>query len=383
MSRLRQIPFNQPCFAGRELRYIKDAVRVGKISGDGKYTRLCQNLIESKFNVRKVLLTTSCTDALELAALLLGLKPGDEVIVPSYTFTSTVNAFMLRGAKPIFVDIRPDTKNIDEALIEKVITRKTKAIFVVHYAGVACEMGKIMAISRKYEIPVVEDAAQAVNAKYKNRYLGTLGALGCFSFHETKNLIAGEGGAILINDKKFIERAEILREKGTNRAKFFRGEVDKYTWVDVGSSFLPSEIIAAFLYSQLEVMDEIGQRRKSCCDYYEQALRKYASLPGISLPQVPSNCSSSYHMFYLLLKDEKMRDHLAAYLKKQGILSIFHYVPLHTSPMGLSLGYRKGDFPVTEEISGRLLRLPLYNDMARSDQNYVIRNIHRYFELHA
>ena len=376
------IPFNKPTFAGRELKYIYQAVHEqNKISGDGIFAKRCHQLLENKFKKPKALLTTSCTDAMELAALLLDLKPGDEVIAPSYTFTSTVNAFMLRGAKPVFVDIRRDTLNIDESLIESKISKRTKAIFVVHYAGVACEMDSIMAIAKRHCLPVVEDAAQAVNAKYKNRYLGTIGDFGCFSFHETKNVIAGEGGALLINNIKYIERAEILREKGTNRAQFFRGEVDKYTWVDVGSSFLPSEIIAAFLLSQLEVMDKINRMRARCYARYFSAFKEYPDKWQVVLPTIPKHCSSNHHLFFLLLRDEEERDELSAFLKRKGILSIFHYVPLHSSPMGKKLGYREGDLPVSEDISRRLLRLPFYNGLTVKDQNLVIAAVHSFFKL--
>lgn len=374
-NKIIKIPFNKPCLSGNEIHYIEDAISNMHISGDGKYTKLSQKLIEEKFYAKKALLTTSCTHALEMAAILLDIKDGDEVIMPSYTFVSTANAFVLRGAKPVFVDIRPDTKNIDENLIEEKITKRTKAIVPVHYAGVACEMDKIMSLAKKYNLYVVEDAAQGVGAKYKERYLGTIGDIGCFSFHETKNIICGEGGAIVINDEKFIERAEIIREKGTNRSKFFRGEVDKYTWVDVGSSYLPSDILAAFLYAQLESMDKINEARRRIYYKYFDAFK---DVQDVELPFIPENCTSNHHMFYLLMRSENERNNLISYLSEKGIKSVFHYVPLHSSPMGLQLGYKGGDLPVTEEISSRLLRLPFYNDITDESQEYVINSVKNY-----
>ncbi len=375
---MKLVPFNKPSFAGNELNYISEAISRMHISGDGYFTKKCSELLERKFNAKKVLLTTSCTHALELAALLLGLKEGDEVIVPSYTFVSTVNAFVLRGAKPVFVDIRYDTKNIDENLIEEKITENTKAIFVVHYAGISCNMDKIMNIAKRHGLYVVEDAAQAVNAKYKDTYLGTIGAFGCYSFHETKNYICGEGGALVINDEKFIERAEIIREKGTNRSKFFRGEVDKYTWVDVGSSYLPSDILAAFLYAQLEKLEELNIKRKEIYKRYFSAFETILKDRRTNLPIIPDECTSNYHMFYLLLESEELRDDLISCLKKQNIMSVFHYVPLHLSLMGRTFGYKPGDLPVTEEVSRRLVRLPFYNSMTCEEQDLVIDNISKY-----
>lgn len=372
---MKKIPFNKPSFLGKEIDYIIDAVKSGKISGDGVYTERCNNLLEKKFNAKKVLLTTSCTHALEMASVLLDLKNGDEVIVPSYTFVSTVNAFILRGAMPVFVDIRKDTKNIDENLIEKKITKNTKAIFVVHYAGIACNMDKIMSIAEAYNLHVVEDAAQAINSKYKDKYLGTIGTFGCYSFHETKNVICGEGGALVINDERFIERAEIIREKGTNRSKFFRGEVDKYSWVDIGSSYLPSDLLSAFLYAQLESMDSIQTKRKIIYERYYESLKDLSRQGIIQLPYCPENCFQNYHMFYLLMNNESERDRLISYLNEQSIKSVFHYVPLHTSSMGLKLGYKKGDLPVTEDISSKLLRLPFYNDLKEEEQEHVISHI--------
>ena len=376
---MKKIPFNKPSFVGHELDYISQAVLSEKISGDGTFTNKCHSLLEKKINAKKVLLTTSCTHALELASILLDLKQDDEIIVPSYTFVSTVNAFMLRGAKPVFVDIRPDTKNIDENKIEEKITKKTKAIFPVHYAGVSCNMDKIVSIVKKYNLFIVEDAAQGVNAKYKDQFLGTVGTFGCYSFHETKNFICGEGGALVINDEKFIERAEIIREKGTNRSKFFRGEVDKYTWVDIGSSYLPSDILAAFLFAQLENIDKLTLSRKRIYKRYFNAFADLVEEKRIEIPYVPSDCLSNHHMFYILLKNENERDDFIKYLNSFSITSVFHYVPLHTSSMGLKLGYKLGDLPITENVSERLVRLPFYNDMTEEEQEYVISKVRTFF----
>ena len=373
-----KIPFNKPSFSGNELEYINDAVSREHISGDGFYTKKCQELLEQRFSAKKVLLTTSCTHSLEIASILLDLKEGDEVIVPSYTFVSTVNAFMLRSAKPVFVDIREDTKNIDEKLIEEKITDKTRAIFVVHYAGISCDMNKIMSLAEKYNLFVVEDAAQGVNSKYGEKYLGTIGAFGCYSFHETKNYICGEGGALVINDERFIERAEIIREKGTNRSKFFRGEIDKYTWVDIGSSYLPSDVLSAFLFAQLEKMNEIQNIRKTIFEKYFMECEILEKKCNIKLPFIPANCSPNYHMFYLTLNSEIQRDDLIKYLNGKGIKSVFHYVPLHVSSMGMKLGYKEGDLPITEGVSKRLLRLPFYNVLTKEEQSYVIEQICSY-----
>ncbi|HBO16903.1 MAG: Lipopolysaccharide biosynthesis protein RffA [Candidatus Moranbacteria bacterium GW2011_GWE2_35_2-] len=375
-----KILFNIPAYAGNELRYISEVFKNRKLSGDGEFTKKCSLLMEEKFNAKKVLLTTSGTHALDMAALLLNLKPGDEVIVPSYTFTSTANAFVLQGAIPIFVDIREDTLNIDENLIEEKITNKTKAIFVVHYAGVACEMDTIIKIAEKYKLYVVEDAAQGVNAKYKNKYLGTIGDLGIYSFHETKNYSCGEGGALVINNKKFIERAEIIREKGTNRSKFFRGEVNKYGWVDLGSSYLPSEIIAATLYAQLEKMDRIQKKRKSIFEYYYKKLRSLEEKKLLRLPSVPESCNQNYHMFYIVLPTEKRRNDLMRFLKTNNILAVFHYLPLHSSKMGRKFGYKKNDLKNTESLSSRILRLPFYYDLSKNEIDYVIKNIKTFIE---
>jgi dTDP-4-amino-4,6-dideoxygalactose transaminase len=366
------IPFNKPFIAGKELYYIAQAVTLGNIAGDGHYTKACSRLLETRFGVKKTLLVPSCTAALEMAATLCDLGPGDEVILPSYTFVSTASAVMRTGAKPVFVDIRPDTLNLDESQVEAAITERTKAIFVVHYAGVSCEMDQIMSIAQKHNLIVVEDAAQGVNSFYKGRALGSIGHLGCYSFHETKNYICGEGGALCINDERFRERAEIIRDKGTNRQKFFRGEVDKYTWVDLGSSYVPSEICSAFLYGQLEMLDEIAARRREIYQHYQQQLEPLGKTGQLRLPIIPKDCQSNYHMFYVLLPTADARDDLLTALKSQGIHAVFHYVPLHTSPMGRKLGSQDGDLPVTEELAGRLLRLPMYYDITPEEQGRVV-----------
>lgn len=367
-----KIPFNRLCLNGKELEYMQESMKSGNITGDAEYTRKCETMLEEIFNAKKVLLTNSCTDALEMACLLIDLRPDDEVIVPSYTFVSTVNAFILRGAKPIFIDIREDTLNIDEAKIEEKITDKTRAIFPVHYAGVACEMDAIMDIAERYHLFVVEDAAQGVNAKYNNQYLGTIGHLGTYSFHGTKNYTCGEGGAIVINNDDFIESAEIVREKGTNRSKFLRGEIDKYTWVDIGSSYLLSDILAAFLYAQLEDLEEIKKKRKEIFDFYYESLKEWEEAGKLRLPIIPGNCATNYPMFYILLPSEEKRDSLMEKLKNAGIQAVFHYIPLHTSPMGVKFGYREGDLPITEAVSSRLLRLPFYTHLAREKQEIII-----------
>ncbi len=367
-----KIPFNKLYLGGKELEYIEENIKSGNIIGNGEYTRKCEDLLEKTFNANRVLLTNSCTDALEMASLLIGLGPGDKVIVPSYTFVSTVNAFVLCGAKPIFVDIREDTLNMDEAKIEEKITDKTRAIFPVHYAGVACKMDTIMDIAERYNLFVVEDAAQGVNAKYNARYLGTLGDLGTYSFHGTKNYTCGEGGAILINNGDFVERAEIIREKGTNRSKFLRGEIDKYTWIDIGSSYLLSDILAAFLYAQLENLEEIKKKRKEIFDFYYESLKKLEEAGKLRLPIIPRNCENNYHLFYVLLPSEEKRNSLIDKLKRAGIQAVFHYIPLHTSPMGARFGYREGDLPITESISGRLLRLPFYTGLTKEEQESII-----------
>ena len=377
-----RIPFNRPFIVGKELYYIAQSVLNGHISGDGPFTKKCQALMEAKFSTKKILLTHSCTAALEMAAILCEVGPGDEVIMPSYTFVSTANAFYMRGAKLVFVDIRPDTLNMDETEIAEKVTDCTKVIVPVHYAGVGCEMGVIMGIAGRRHLFVVEDAAQGTNAKFNDRFLGTIGDIGTFSFHETKNVICGEGGAIAVNNEKFIERAEIVREKGTNRSKFFRGEVDKYTWIDVGSSYLPSDILAAFLYAQLENMDKIDNRRKEIFNFYVRALAPLAESGFLKLPFIAPGCEPNGHMFYILLRDEETRNDLMNYLKSKGILAIFHYLPLHLSPVGISMGYRQGQFPVTESVSGRLLRLPCYYELKKEQQTEVVEFIARFFEKH-
>jgi len=366
------IPFNKPAMMGNELTYIADAVRGGHISGDGGYTKKCHALFEDMLGISKALLTPSCTAALEMAALLLDFQPGDEVIIPDFTFVSTVNAFVLRGAKPVFIDIRPDTLNMDESKLESLITARTKAIVPVHYAGVGCEMDAIMAIARRHGIAVVEDNAHGLFGKYRGQWLGTFGALATQSFHETKNFTCGEGGALLINDPALVDRAEIIREKGTNRSRFFRGMVDKYTWVDIGSSYLPSDVLAAYLYAQLEARDEVQSRRARIWNTYCAHLGDWAGAHGVTLPTVPEHTEQPYHMFYLLLPSLDVRQALIAHLKAHGILAVFHYLPLHLSDMGRAFGGQVGDCPVTEDVSDRLLRLPFYNDLMEDEQMRVI-----------
>jgi len=373
-----QIPFNKPSIIGKELYYIAQSVLSGRISGDGLFTSKCSKLIEDRYSVKKVLLTTSCSSALDIAAILCNISTHDEIILPSYTFTSTANSYLMHGAKLKFIDIREDTLNIDEKKIEDVITPRTKAIVVVHYAGVSCEMDEVMNIARKYNLLVVEDSAQGMESKYKNKYLGTIGDIGCYSFHETKNFTCGEGGAICINKGDFIERAEIVREKGTNRSKFFRGEVDKYNWVDVGSSYLPSEILSAFLFSQLENAEVITKKRLEKWQYYYNCLGDLENKGFLRRPIVPKNCVHNAHMFYIILKDEKTRDDLMNYLKDNGVLAIFHYLPLHLSPIGKKLGYKKGYLPITENLSLRLLRLPLFYDLSENDQDIVLSYIFKF-----
>jgi dTDP-4-amino-4,6-dideoxygalactose transaminase len=369
--RKHEIPFNKPSLVGNEIEYIVQAVRGGHASGDGPFTKKCHALLEEALGVPKVLLTTSCTDALEMAALLLNIEPDDEVIVPSFTFVTTVNAFVLQGARPVFIDIRSDTLNMDEQLLEGLITPRTKAIVPVHYAGVSCEMDTICEIADRHGVPVVEDNAHGLFARYDGRWLGTFGALATLSFHETKNFICGEGGALLINDPQYIERAEIVREKGTNRSRFFRGQVDKYTWVDVGSSYLPSDILAAYLFAQLEAREHVLAQRKRVFEYYAEHLRDWADSNDVRLPAVPSCCEQSYHMFYMLLPSSEKRRKLIAHLKSRGILGVFHYLPLHLSPMGRKWGYQEGDCPVTEDVSDRLIRLPFYNELSPEQQREV------------
>jgi len=375
-----RIPFNKPFIVGQELYYMAQSVLSGHTSGDGAFSKKCQSLMEECFSIPKVMLTTSCTSALEMAALLCDLQPGDEVILPSYTFVSTANAFALRGAKLIFVDIRQDTKNLDERLVQEAISERTKVIVPVHYAGVGAEMDPIMACAREHGLTVVEDAAQGIQSSYKGKPLGGIGDLGAFSFHETKNFTCGEGGALLVNRDQFIERAEIIREKGTNRSQFFRGQVDKYTWVDIGSSYLPSDLLAAFLYAQLEHMEKITVKRRKIYELYLQVLTPLAEQGLIELPVTPPHCQSNYHMFYIILESESVRAALIDYLKERGILAVFHYVPLHTSPVGQGMGYRPGMLPITESVSDRLLRLPFYFELQEGEILEVVEAVGNYFK---
>jgi len=372
------IPFNKPFIAGKELYYIAQAVTMGNIAADGYFTKACCRLLEERFGIKKVLLVPSGTAALELAAMLCDLRPGDEVIMPSYTFVSTASAFVRVGAKPVFVDIRPDTLNLDETKIEAAVTERTRVIVPVHYAGVGCEMDAVMDIARRHNLLVVEDAAQGVHAFYKGRALGSIGHLGCYSFHETKNYICGEGGALCINDERFIERAEILRDKGTNRQKFFRGEVDKYTWVDVGSSYVMAEILAAFLFGQLEQLDAISARRREIYEYYAEHLRPLEEAGRLRLPRIPPDCQSNYHLFYVLTKDAAFREGLMEHLRRAGVLAVFHYIPLHSSPAGSKLASSTGELSVTQHVSERLLRLPMYHDITVDEQRSVVKEIEAY-----
>ncbi len=372
LDTLPQIHFNQPYAAEKSFEYMRQAITNAHTCGDGPFTKNCHAFLEETLGVQKALLTTSCTDALEMCAILLSIQAGDEVIFPSYTFVSTVNAFVLHGAIPIFCDIRPDTLNIDESKLENLISNKTKAIVIVHYAGVACELDTIMDISRRYNISIVEDNAHGLFGKYKGKYLGTFGAMSTQSFHETKNFNCGEGGALLINDYKYIERAEIIREKGTDRSKFFRGQVDKYTWVDVGSSFLPSDMLAAYLYAQFEIYIKIQEKRKWIWNYYHEKLNSWADNKGVRIPVVPEHCMQAFHMFYLLLPSLEKRQNMIARLGRLKIASPFHYQPLHLSVKGREYGGKIGDQPITEDISDRLLRLPFYNDITEKELNRVV-----------
>lgn len=366
------IPFNKPCLEGRELELVQQAIANGHISGDGPFTKRAQAMLEAWHEAGTVLLTTSCTHALEMSALLLDLKPGDEVIVPSFTFVSGVNAFVLRGATPVFADIRADTLNIDETTLESLITPRTRAIAPVHYAGVGCDMSAIVEIADRHGLTIVEDNAHGLFGRYRGRRLGTFGRLATLSFHETKNVNCGEGGALVINDPTLVERAEILREKGTTRSRFFRGEVDKYTWVDVGSSYVPSDILAAYLVGQLERADTIQTKRRRVWERYADGLAPWAASHGVGLPVVPAECEQPYHMFYILLPSLDDRTALIAHLHAHDIRSVFHYVPLNTSPMGQQFGGRPGGCPVTEDVSDRLLRLPFYNDLPPDQQSRII-----------
>ena len=371
------IPFTKISITDVEKKYINEALINNKICGDGVFTKKCNEWFKENCNISNFLLTTSGTHSLELAALLAELKEGDEVILPSYTFVSTADAILLRGAKPVFVDIDKKTLNIDEDLIEKKITKKTRAIFVVHYADVACNMDKVMEIAQKHKVIVVEDAAQGVLAYYKDKPLGTIGDYGCYSFHETKNYVMGEGGAIIVKDDKQFERAEIIREKGTNRSQFIRGNVDKYTWHEVGSSYLPSDILAALLYGQLTRANEIMEKRMRIWNHYNEAFKELEKQGKLVRPYIPEYAKHNAHMYYIILPTEQKRNELIEKLKENEISAVFHYIPLHTSPMGARLGCKKGDLPVTEEYSGRLLRLPLYADMTEAENNYVINKIRK------
>jgi dTDP-4-amino-4,6-dideoxygalactose transaminase len=375
-----KIPFNKPFVIGAELENIARAVREGHLSGDGPFTLRCHRWLEERLGAKRALLTHSCTAALEMAAILCDLEPGDEVIMPSFTFVSTANAFVLRGAVPVFVDVRSDTFNLDERLTAAAVTPRTKAIVPVHYAGVACEMDALMALARARGLLVVEDAAQGVLAGYKGRMLGSIGHLGCLSFHETKNVISGEGGALLVNDERLIARAEVIREKGTNRSQFFRGEVDKYSWVDIGSSYLPSELVGAFLCAQLEHAERMNAKRKTLCAAYRQGLDPLARRGAIALPQSePPGVKGNSHMFYIYLKELATRKRLIAHLKARGIHSVFHYVPLHSSPAGRRYGRAAGPMTVTDAVSERLLRLPLYYDLTEAEVAGIVVAITDFF----
>jgi dTDP-4-amino-4,6-dideoxygalactose transaminase len=375
-----KIPFNKPCYTGNEDKYVLDSMRSLHISGNGPYTKKCEEWFENRLKCKRALLTPSCTHALEMAAILIDIKPGDEVIMPSYTFVSTANAFVLRGAKIVFVDIRPDTMNTDENLIEDAITERTKAICVVHYAGVGCEMDKIMEIADKYNLYVIEDAAQGMMAEYNGKPLGTIGHLGAFSFHETKNYTsAGEGGLLIVNDDKFIERAEIIREKGTNRSQFFRSMVDKYTWVDIGSSYLMNDVSAAYLWGQLEVAEEINEFRLKVWNRYYNGLLELEKEGFIELPTIPKHCRHNGHIFYIKVENLNIRTKLLNFLKEQGILAVFHYVPLHSSPAGQRYGRFNGVDKFTTKESERLIRLPLFFNIKDEEIDYVIESIYRFF----
>lgn len=374
------LPFNIPPIIGHEEEYLRQALKNKKLSGDGSFTKKCHEWFEQHFNCKKALLTTSCTHALEMAAMLIDVHEDDEVIMPSYTFVSTANAFVVRGAKIVFVDIRPDTMNIDENKIEEAITERTKAIVPVHYAGVACNMTKIMEIAEKHNLYVIEDAAHGVMSHYKGKALGTIGHLGCYSFHETKNYSCGEGGALIINDKQFVERAEIIREKGTNRSKFFRGQIDKYTWIDIGSSYLLSELNAAFLYAQLEYANQINENRLYAWNYYYKHLKSLEDTGYIELPVVPENCIHNAHMFYIKVKDLEERTLLIDYLRKKGVMAVFHYIPLHSSEAGKKFGLFHGEDIYTTNESERLLRLPLFYNINDTQLEQVVDAV-KYFYL--
>ena len=379
VSEPRPIPFNRPSVVGQERRYMDEALERGHISGDGEFTRRCSDLLEREIGVGRALLTTSCTHALEMAAILLGIAPGDEIVVPDFTFVSTANAFVSRGAVPVFADVRPDTLNLDERLLESKLSPRTRAIVPVHYAGVGCAMEEIAALARARGIAVVEDNAHGLFGRRAGRALGTWGELATLSFHETKNFHCGEGGAILINDERYVARAEIIREKGTNRKRFFRGEVDRYTWVDIGSSYLPSDLLAAYLYGQLEQKTAVLAARKAIFERYREALAEWAQARDVRLPTVPPDCEPSYHMFYMILPTADSRARVIDGLRARGILSVFHYLPLHLSEMGRRWGGEPGDCPVSESVSGRLVRLPFYTSLTEADQRRVIDAIREVF----
>ena len=375
------IRFNIPSAVGRELEYTEDAIARGDLGGGGYYSQRCEEFLEHILGAPRVLLTTSCTSALEIAAILCDLERGDEVILPSFTFVSTANAFVMRGAYPKFVDVRPDTLNIDEDQIADAVSERTKVIVPVHYGGVAARMDPILEMAGERGLIVVEDAAQALNATYKDRYLGTLGQLGTLSFHDTKNITSGEGGALVINEPAFIERAEILKDKGTNRRAFMKGQVDKYTWVDVGSSYAPSDILAAFLLGQLEQIGKITRARQEIFEFYNMHLGPLQDRGNLQLPRVPQDCRTSYHLFHLLLESSEQQSRLLSHLNRDGIQAVFHYVPLHSSPMGQKFGYQKGMLPVTESVSSRLVRLPMHLNLARDDLRRIVNSIYDFFGL--
>ncbi len=370
-----RIPFNRPSFEGREHEYLEAAIASGQISGDGSFTKRCHEFLESELGVGKALLTTSCTHALEMSALLLDIKPGDEVIIPAFTFVSTANAFVLRGAKPVFIDVRPDTLNFDERQLVELITERTRAAVPVHYAGVGCEMDSILSVADASGVAVVEDNAHGLFGTYRGKQLGTFGRMAAQSFHETKNFTCGEGGALLINDESYVERAEVVREKGTNRSRFFRGLVDKYTWTDIGSSYLPSDLLAAVLLAQFEAKKAIQEKRQRVWERYRGALVAWAGQNGVTLPVVPADRQHPFHMFYVLMPSLAARQRLMDRLRGKGILSVFHYLPLHISEMGRRFGGRPGQCPVTEDVSDRLLRLPFYNSLSEPDQDLVIETV--------
>ena len=376
---MEKIRFNKPYLTGNEIKYISETLESGLVSGDRKYTPLVQNFIEKNFQTKKALLTTSCSTALDMSAMLLNLKEGDEVILPSFTFVSTANAIVMQKATPVFADI-DDTLNIDIKQIEEKITDKTKAIYPVHYAGCSCDMDELMKLAKAHNLKVVEDAAQAVDAKYKDRYLGTIGDMATYSFHETKNFVCGEGGALLLNDESYIERAEIIREKGTNRSNFFKGFVDKYTWCDIGGSYLPSDILAAMLMAQFENKNLITQKRGEVFNKYNEELADLELQGKLKRIKIPKYNTTNYHIFYITVENEQLRDKLLEYLKSNGIGAVFHYIPLHLSGMGIKMGYKKGDFPISESISSRLIRLPIYADLGNTETSFIIDKIKKFFK---